>query len=304
MMRLVIAATRLFPLWALAGTAIAMAMPTPLAAWKAAIPWLLGLVMFGMGLTLKGADVLAALRRPRVLALGVALQFLLMPAFAWLVSKGLGLDPWLLAGMVLVGAAPGGTASNVICYLSRGDVALSITLTTASTLLSILATPALTLFYAGQAVPVPAGAMLETIARIVLLPVAGGMLVHKLLGHRLAPFEALFPLVSVAAIVIIITIIVALNEARLAELSLVLLSAVALHNGLGLAAGYWIARLAGQDRRTARTLAIEVGMQNSGLAVALAVKHFAAVAALPGAVFSVWHNLSGSLLAALWSRKP
>lgn len=303
-MNAVVLATRLFPLWAILVSLLALWHPEGFAPWRPAIPWLLGVVMFGMGLTLTPADFARALRRPGLLVFGVVLQYMLMPMLAWLIAQGFELPPALLAGMVLVGTAPGGTASNVICYLARADVALSITLTTASTLLSVLVTPALTWLYAGRSVPVPALAMLFTIAKIVLLPVAAGVLVHQLLGRRLDPFQAIFPLVSVLAILVIIAIIVALDAGRLGQLRLVLLVAVGLHNVSGLAAGYLFARLSGVDVRTARTLAIEVGMQNSGLAVALAVKHFSALAALPGAIFSVWHNLTGSLLAALWSRSP
>ena len=302
-MRAVALLTRLFPLWALLGSAAALAWPAPLAALRPWIPWLLGLVMFGMGLTLTAADFARALRRPAVLALGVALQFAAMPLIAWLLARALHLDAALLAGLVLVGAAPGGTASNVICYLARGDVALSIALTTASTLLAVVATPLLTLLYAGQAVPVPAGAMLLTIAKIVLLPVALGVAVNQWLGARLRPLQAVFPLLSVAAIVLIIAIVVALNAGRLAELTALLALAVMAHNGLGLATGYGVARALRLDAATARTLAIEVGMQNSGLAVALALKHFNALAALPGALFSIWHNLSGAALASWWARR-
>ncbi len=295
--------TQLFPLWALLASATASVWPGVFAPWRPAIPWLLGLVMFGMGLTLTPQSLVAAIRRPRILALGVTLQFACMPLFAWLVSRLLGLPAALLAGMVLVGAAPGGTASNVICYLARGNVALSITLTTLSTLLAIVATPLLTLLYAGRAVPVPAGPMLLTIFKIVLLPVFGGVLVNHWYGQRLRRLRSLFPLVSVAAIVFIIAIVVALNRQRLGELTVVLALAVALHNGLGLVTGYFAGKGFGLDERDARTLAIEVGMQNSGLAVALALKHFSAIVALPGALFSIWHNLSGAALASWWARR-
>jgi BASS family bile acid:Na+ symporter len=200
-----------------------------------------------------------------------------------------------------VGASPGGTASNLVCFLARGDLALSITLTSVSTLLAIIATPLLTWIYVGQEVPVPVLDMLISIFQVVLLPVGLGVLVNSLIGHRLAPLQQLFPLLSVLAIVFIIAIVVALNRANLAQAGLLVALAVMLHNAVGLAAGYWLGLLASGDRRTARTLAIEVGMQNSGLAVALAVKYFSAAAALPGALFSIWHNLSGSLLAAYWS---
>ncbi|MBD3618623.1 MAG: bile acid:sodium symporter family protein [Chromatiales bacterium] len=293
----------LFPLLAICFALLAWALPAPFAALKPAIPWLLALVMFGMGMTLRPADFGETLGRPGLIGLGLGLQFLVMPLAAWGVGEALGLSAALLAGLVLVGASPGGTASNVICYLARGDVALSITLTTLSTLLAVLATPLLTWLYVGQRIEVPVGPMLVSVAQIVLLPVALGVAANTLLGRRLAAVQQVFPAVSIAAIVLIIAIVVALNADRLAGLGALLLLAVILHNALGLAAGYAAGRLFGFDRRIARTLAIEVGMQNSGLAVALAAKYFAPAAALPGALFSVWHNLSGAALAAVWSRR-
>jgi len=202
----------------------------------------------------------------------------------------------------VVGACPGGTASNVVCYLARGDVALSISLTTISTLLAIVATPLLTWFYVGQQVPVPVAQMLWSVFKIVLLPVSLGVAVNTLARERLAVVKPLFPLVSVAAIVVIIAIVVALNVGNLATMGVTVAVAVMLHNTAGLLGGYWIARLLGCDNRTSRTLSIEVGMQNSGLGVALAVKYFSAAAAVPGALFSIWHNLSGALMASYWSR--
>ncbi len=295
--------TSRFPLWALLLSGLALWRPEWFAPLKPAIIPLLGVVMFGMGMTLTPANFMEVWRRPGVMGLGLALQYSLMPLLAWLVGSLYGLEPALLAGMVLVGASPGGTASNVVCYLARGDLALSISLTTLSTLTAVLATPLLTWLYIGASVPVPVGAMLLSILKVVLLPVLGGVLVNLWIGHRLGPAKRLFPLLSVAAIVLIIAIVVALNQARMLELALGLMFCVVLHNGLGLAGGYWVGRLFGYDRRISRTLAIEVGMQNSGLAVALAGKYLSAAAALPGALFSIWHNLSGSALAAWWSRR-
>ena len=295
-------ATALFPLWAVLASAVALVAPAPLAALKPTIVPLLGLVMFGMGMTLNWNSFAEALRRPGTLVLGAALQFLVMPLAAYAVAALLGLPAMLATGLILVGSCPGGTASNVVCYLARGDVALSITLTTVSTLLAIAATPALTLIYAGARVPVPALDMVEAIARIVLLPVIAGVVVNQFAGKRLASVQHVFPLLSVVAIVLIIAIIVALNRDNLAVVGPSVAAAVVLHNAIGLAAGYWVPRLLGRDARTCRTLAIEVGMQNSGLGVALSVKYFSAAAALPGALFSIWHNLSGSLLAGWWRR--
>ena len=295
--------TRLFPLWALLFSAVAYAVPGLFAAMKPAIVPLLGLVMFGMGMTLTWNHFAEVLKRPAVVGLGVFLQYLVMPLAAWLIARMLDLPPYLMAGLVLVGACPGGTASNVVCYLARGDVALSITLTTLSTLLAIVMTPLLTWLYVGQKVPVPVQSMLWSIFKIVLLPVALGVLVNSLFGRRLQGVKPLFPLLSVVAIVVIIAIVVALNRENIAAMGVAVALAVVLHNLVGLACGYGVPRLLGLDARICRTLAIEVGMQNSGLGVALAVKYFSAAAALPGALFSIWHNLSGSMLAGVWSRR-
>lgn len=296
-------ATRLFPLWAILVSLAAWLWPAPFAALKPGIVWLLALIMFSMGLTLQPGDFARALRRPGLIALGLGLQFTLMPLLAWAIGGWLGLGGALFAGLVLVGTSPGGTASNVIAFLARGDVALSITLTACSTLLAVFATPGLTWLLAGRAVEVPAWPMLLSVARIVLLPVLAGVILNRLLGRWLGRVEALLPLVAVAAICTIIGIVVALNAGRLATLGPALALAVVLHNGGGLLLGYLIPRLLGQPPVIARTLAIETGMQNSGLAVALAVKYFGAAAALPGAIFSLWHNLSGAVLASWWRRR-
>lgn len=295
--------TRTFPLWAVLFSILAYAFPQWLAPFKPWIGPLLGVVMFGMGVNLLPADFKNALRRPRAVLTGLALQFGVMPLAAWGIGRLLQLPEEFVVGLVLVGACSGGTASNVICYLARGDVALSITLTSLSTLLAVVATPALTLLYVGQAVDVPARQMLLTILYIILLPVSAGLVVNRFLGRFLERVRPAFPALSVLAIVFIIGIVVALNRENFAGLTALLVLAVMLHNATGLACGYGAARLLGDSPTVARTLAIEVGMQNSGLAVALAVKYFTAAAALPGALFSIWHNLSGSALAAWWSRR-
>ncbi|MCU7852502.1 MAG: bile acid:sodium symporter family protein [Candidatus Thiodiazotropha sp. (ex Monitilora ramsayi)] len=295
--------TRLFPVWALLFSLVAYVIPGFFVVLKPAIVPLLGVVMFGMGMTLTWHSFSEVLKRPGVIGVGVLLQYLVMPLAAWLIAESLGLPPYLMVGLVLVGACPGGTASNVVCYLAKGDVALSITLTTISTLLAIVATPLLTWLYVGQKVPVPVESMLWSIFKIVLLPVSLGVLVNSLFGRKLSGVKHLFPLVSVLAIVVIIAIVVALNRGNLANMGMAVALAVILHNLFGLASGYWLPRLLGWDERICRTLAIEVGMQNSGLGVALTVKYFSAAAALPGALFSIWHNLSGSMLAGYWSRR-
>ena len=206
--------TALFPLWALLGVLLAWQVPWMLLPLKPAIVPLLGLVMFGMGVTLTGRDFLAVLQHPFPVVLGVTLQFLLMPLVAWGLAELAALPAQLAIGLILVGCSPGGTASNVICYLAKGDVALSITLTLVSTLLAIVATPLLTLLYAGETVPVPVGAMLLTILKVILVPVLAGMLVNHFFHRSLTTVRDIFPVISVAAIVLIIAIIVALNQAR------------------------------------------------------------------------------------------
>lgn len=277
--------------------------PEPITAWRPAIVPLLGVIMFGMGLTLGPRDFVKVAKRPGHIALGTLLQFAVMPLAAMATGLIFALPRDLLIGLVLVGACPGGTASNVICYLARGDVALSITLTTVSTVLAVVLTPALTWLYVGELVPVPMAAMLLSILKVILAPVAAGVLINRLAGERVNGIKEFFPLISVTAIVVIIAIVVALNAGRVNNLVWPLVAAVVLHNAIGLAAGYGVPRLIGCDRQIARTIAIEVGMQNSGLGVALATQFFSAAAALPGALFSVWHNLSGSALAAWWARR-
>lgn len=295
--------TRMFPFWALLLASIAYYLPGQFSQGKSLIVPLLIVIMFGMGMTLSAADFRRVLQRPGVVALGVALQYAVMPLTAFALSRLLGLSPELTVGMILVGTSAGGTASNVITFLARGDVALSITLTMVSTLLAVVLMPELTWLYIGHMVPVPVSAMLLSVLQIVIAPVLLGVLINGFMGERLKPVNRLFPLLSMSAIVLIIAIIVALNQQKLAGLGMTVLLAVMLHNLIGMGLGYGLPRLLGYDTVTCRTVAIEVGMQNSGLSVALAVKYFSATAALPGAVFSIWHNLSGSLLASWWSKR-
>ena len=295
--------TRLFPLWAVLSSWLAWSQPSLFLDFKPAILPLLAVIMFSMGLTLNLSDFARIFRMPRLIALGVLMQFSIMPLFAWLIALAFQFDPLLTAGMILVGASPGGTASNVICYLARGNVALSITLTAVSTLLAVLLMPWISWLYIHTSIEVPVVNMLKSILMLVIAPVLLGIVLNQLLGVKLKQVQKAAPLVAVAAIVFIIAIIIALNNDRLATISLALLAAVMLHNLGGLFCGYWFSRLLGYGEKECRTLAIEVGMQNSGLAVAMAIKYFAPLAALPGALFSIWHNLSGSMLASLWSRK-
>lgn len=301
---MVAALTRGFPLWALLVSVFAYLQPAPLAGFGSWIVPLLMLIMFGMGMTLTVADFRRVLHRPRAIAVGAVLQFLIMPLGAFVVGHLLQLPEALLVGLIIVGCCPGGTASNVISYLARADTALSISMTFVTTTLGVLLTPALIWLYVGENVPVPVASMLRSLFEIVFLPVAAGVALNTVLGRRLAAVQGFFPLLSVAAIVLVIGIIVALNQTRIADSGALVALAVVLHNGLGLLAGYACARVLRMSPVEARTISIEVGMQNSGLGVALAIQHFSALSALPGALFSIWHNLSGSLLAWWWRQRP
>jgi len=292
----------LFPLWAIILSSIAFLNAELFGTFKSSIVPLLAIVMFTMGMTLKWADFKAVLKKPLVISIAVVIQFILMPLFAYAISIMLGLSVDLMTGMVLVGASAGGTASNVICYLAKGNVALSILMTVVSTLCAVILMPALTFLYLNQIVPVPVQGMLISILSIVLLPVVLGTCLNSFFAQRLKIIQPVLPLLSTFSIVFIIAIIVGLNHDNLSVLALPVLLAVVLHNMMGLIAGYSIPWLLKYDAQTCRTVCIEVAMQNSGLSVALAIKYFSITAALPGALFSIWHNISGSFLALYWRK--
>ena len=293
----------LFPLWAVLFSILAFMQPNLVVGFKSWIIPLLIFIMFCMGITLKIDDFIRVFKRPKIIALTVALQFLFMPLFAFLVSKVFNLSNELMVGMILVGAVSGGTASNVIAFLAKADVALSITMTIVSTLLSIIITPYLTLLYVGHAVPVRAFDMLLSILKIVFIPVIIGIILNHFLNKYIEKRHDVFALLSIFSIVFIIGIIIGLNESKISTIALSLMLTIACHNLLGLFTGYYFAKLFGYDKTVCKTVAIEVGMQNSGLAVVLAMKYFTALSALPGAIFSIWHNISGAILAGIWSKQ-
>ncbi|MFH1915347.1 MAG: bile acid:sodium symporter family protein [Pseudomonadota bacterium] len=280
--------------------AVALIHPPSFTWIKPHIPLFLGVIMFGMGLTLEFGDFRAILGKWRLVGFGVGMQYAVMPALAVLISMALGLSPEATVGMVLVGACPGGTASNVVAYLARANVPLSVTLTLASTCLAPILTPAIVYLILEQRVEMDFLGMVSSVFWIVVFPLVDGLILRRIFRKRLEPWLRYFPSLSIVVIAMLIACIMGLNQATLLALPLLVFLAVILHNGLGLAAGYSLARLARCSRRDARTLAIEVGMQNSGLGVALAVAHFAPVSALPGALFSLWHNITGVFMARRW----
>lgn len=295
---------RFMPLLIVAVAAVALCFPaTGLLIDSAAISPLLAVVMFGMGMNMSWRDVEPVLRQPKNILFGCAAQFLIMPALAMLLGTAFGLDAALLTGVVLVGACPGGTASNVVTFLTKGDIALSVGMTTLNTLLAPLLTPFITWLLLHTGVPVDAPAMLRTIALVVLLPIALGLLLHGV-AEKHPAIRQVMPAFSVLAIAAIIACIVSHQAAQLLSTGGVILLVVILHNLGGFGCGYLLAKLLRLNTAQAKALSVEVGMQNSGLATALAQNAFPnlAMATVPGVLFSVWHNLSGSLLAALWRR--
>jgi len=293
---------RTFALWVIIVSGAAYFAPaafTPVAPY---IIWLLGLVMFGMGLTLSPGDFVEVVRRPKEVGLGVLAQFTVMPLAAFVLTRIIPMPPEIAAGVVLVGCCPGGTASNVMTYLSKGDVALSVTLTTVSTLLAPFLTPILVWIFASQYLPVDAAAMFISIAKIVLVPLALGTIVKMLLPKATANMVPVLPLVSVTAIALIIAAVVAVNQPKLAQSGLLIVTVVIAHNVMGLLLGFFAGRALGMGQAQRKAVAIEVGMQNSGLGAALAQTYFSPLAAVPSAVFSVWHNISGALLASYFRR--
>ena len=269
-----------------------------------AITPMLGVVMFGMGLTLKPSDFKPVLMRPKDIIIGELAQFIVMPLVAWLLCKTMHLPAELALGVILVGCCPGGTASNVICYLAKGDVALSVAMTGVSTLLAPIVTPALVYMLADKEVNVDMLGMFISIVQVVIIPIILGFAVNKYLNRLTEKITPLLPLVSTLAVTAIIGIIVSHNSAKILSCSLIVGVVVILHNVLGLVLGYLAGKLIGMPQSKRTAISIEVGMQNSGLATSLAATHFAMypLAAVPGAIFTAWHNFSGSIAASIFRR--
>lgn len=271
--------------------------PNSLAWIGAYIPFMLGVVMFGMGMTLAVEDFREVFRRPVEVLIGVVAQFTIMPLVAFALTKIFNLPPELAIGVILVGTCPGGTASNVMTYLARGDVALSVSMTLTTTFLAPVVTPLLTYWLAGERIDVSLSAMMMSIAQIVLAPVILGLAMNHFLSGVTKKIQPLLPLISSVAVILIAGTVVALSADKIFSVGLTVAAVVVLHNVCGLSLGYFAAKIFRMDSRKVRAVAIEVGMQNSGLAVSLSLMYFNPTAALPAAIFSVWHNLSGSLIA-------
>ncbi len=296
-------AGKYFAVWVILVAAVAYLIPEPFLPLGSYITILLGVVMFGMGLTLKPVDFKLVLQKPLPVITGVLAQFIIMPLGAFVIAYVMGLPNELAAGLVLLGSVPGGTASNVMVYLAKGNLALSVAMTSLSTLLAPLATPLILLALAGQWLPVDPYAMFLSIVQVIIIPITLGLVLKKVFPGTVEKSLNVIPLISVAAIIIIVSAVVSANVGNIATSGMLVFSAVILHNIFGLALGYGTGVMMKLDESKRRAISIEVGMQNSGLGVALATAHFGPLAALPSVIAAVWHNISGPIIATYWSKK-
>ena len=295
-------ATSLFPLWVIVFSIWAYFDSQTWTALQTFVIPLLSIVMFSMGLTLKTKDFYRIFKNFKIILLGIFLQFLLMPGIGYFLISIFDLETVIAIGILLVGTAPGGTASNVICYLAKGDIALSISLTTCSTFLAVFFMPTLFWLYTGTDIDVPILQMMLSIFKIIILPVTLGVILNSLNLKFLNKIKNALPLIAITAIVIIIATIIGSSSDQILIYGWLILLIVIFHNLLGFIFGYYSCYLLNLDKKTSRTIAIEVAMQNSGLATALAIKYFGAISAIPAAFYSVWHNISGSLIASFWKK--
>jgi len=303
MRRLLGLAADAFPLWVLSACGAALVEPGLFTWFRGdAIVAALAVIMLGMGLTLEPADFARVATRPAAVATGLVAQFTIMPVAGWAVATGFGLETPLAVGLILVACCPGGTASNVVTYIARGDVALSVAMTTCSTLAAVAVTPLLTAALAGRLVAVDPGGLVLSTFQVVVLPVAAGVAVNRLVPRAVRAVLPVAPLVSVIAIALVCASIIGQNAAAVRAAGPRLLVAVAAVHALGFGVGQLAGRILGQGPAVARTISIEVGMQNSGLGVVLAQRHFPAepLAAVPGAISAVVHSVLGSCLAGWW----
>ena len=294
-----------FALWVVFFAFIALCFPTAFVWMKAYIPWVLGIIMLGMGMTMTVDDFKGVLQSPKAVFIGVVAQFLIMPSLAYMLCQVFQLPAEIAVGVLLVGCCPGGTASNVIAYMAKANTALSVACTSVSTFLAPILTPAIFYILASQWIPIDAGSMFIDILKVVIFPIILGVLLRSLFKQKTEQYIQVMPLISVIAIVVIVAAIIAASKESILQSGLLILGVVILHNGLGFLLGYWASRLFNLSYPDCKAVAIEVGMQNSGLGVTLAAIHFAVspVTAVPSAIFSLWHNISGPALATYWAAK-
>lgn len=294
-------ASKTFSLWVLLFAYLAFQFPDTYKQFAPYIPYLLGIVMFGMGITLTFNDFGEVFKHPKSVIIGVIGQFVIMPSIAFFLAKVFNLPTDLAVGVILVGSCPGGTSSNVMTYLAKGNTALSVACTTISTLLAPVLTPIIFYILASQWLEIDATGMFISVLKMVLFPIFLGLVVRAMFKKKITEISQTMPLLSVISIVLILAAVVAVSKDKIVESGLLIFGVVVLHNCLGYLVGFFSAKLLGLNIADSKAVSIEVGMQNSGLGAALAAAHFNPIAAVPSAIFSFWHNVSGPILANIFS---
>ena len=292
-----------FAFWVLVAAGLAIWIPEYFTWIGSYITILLGIVMFGMGMTLKVDDFKLILQHPKGVIIGIVSQFVIMPLLAFALAKIFNLPPEIAVGVILVGCCPGGTSSNVMTFLAKGNTALSVTITSFTTLMAPFVTPALIYLLASEWLPVSFMAMFMSVIKVVLIPIILGILAQFLFRPIVEKSIDILPTVSVVAIVMIVAAVVSGSRDKILETGLIIFAIVILHNGLGYLFGFLVAKLFKLQYDDQKAVSIEVGMQNSGLGAQLAMAHFDPVSAVPSAIFSFWHNISGPILATYWGSK-
>ena len=281
---------------------LSIILPNSLSVFKNFIPFFLGLVMFGMGMTLNFSKVKKVLSKPYVIVTAVCLQFSAMPLAAYILIKIFSLPPEYALGIIILGSCPGGTASNLIAYLCKADVALSILCTFISTLFSVILTPFLIFFLTNENIHIEVKSLIKSSFFIVFFPVLFGLLLNPFLKN-VKIMNIFLPKISEFFIALIIGVIFSLNIENIQNVSYLLLLSIVIHNLFGLTVGYFVASILRLSNKEKKTFAIEVGMQNSGFGMTLSLIHFGKMVALPSAIFSLWHNISSVVLVYLWKNK-
>lgn len=268
------------------------------------ISYLLGIILFGMGLTLRIEDFERIAKRPLPVIAGTVAHYVIMPTLAWLLCLIFQLKGATAAGVILVGSCPSGTSSSVMAYLAGGDVALDVSIETLSTLLAPIALPGLLLTFAGKYIDIPTTSLFLSTVKIVLFPIILGVILHTIFGKKIEKITHVLPVVSQVAILMIVGAVIAANHANLFTAATALvIPVVILHNLSGYALGFLFSKLIRLRDPQRKAITFEVGMQDSSLGATLAIKYFVPAAAIPSTIFSIWHNISGSVLASYWRTK-
>lgn len=299
-----------YTLWVIAAATLSMMFPTFITniggfnTENLIVP-LIQLIMFGMGTTMGIKDFAGVLKMPKGVIIGVGLHFTFMPLIALLLTSTMNFTPEIAAGIVLIGCVPCGVSSNILNFLSKGNLALSITITSIATLVSPIVTPFLMEMLAGQFIPIDLPTMIISICKMIFAPLIAGIIFNKIFGDRVEWLNATMPVIAMAANVFIIAVIVAAGRDSLLTVGLLLFMAAVIHNALGFVMGYWASRLLRMNKRDSRTIAIEVGLANGGMAAGIAFElGRAATMGLYPAIFGTWMDISGSFLANWWRKQP